>query len=144
MKAPNCEMLKIYFLFSPLFNFKFSVFDLGKLAMFEAFAAFLSSAPHPWEVCFLKIWEVRRTRKIFIFFCLSFFLQGVYSCCPAAFQGLHPLHNRDVDMEKYADSNVTAIALQGDQTVIVKAPVSSASLLYGCTVEIWDNLYHAL
>ncbi|EOA97041.1 hypothetical protein Anapl_19029 [Anas platyrhynchos] len=49
------------------------------------------------------------------------------SCCPAAFQGLLPLHNRDVDMEKYADSNVTAIALQGDQTVIVKAPVSKTS-----------------
>lgn len=91
---------------------------------------------------FLKNMRGYENEKDF-FVCFSF-LHGVYSCCPAAFQGLLPLHNRDVDMEIYADSNVTAVALQGDQTVVVKAPVLSASLLYGHMLEIWDNLYHAL
>lgn len=54
-KAPNCEMLKIYFFSSSFFNSKIYGFALGKLTMLEVFSAVWSSAPPLWEVYFLKI-----------------------------------------------------------------------------------------
>lgn len=57
-----CEVLKIDFLSS---YFKFSGFGLGKLCL-----TFLSSVSYLWEVWFLKICALMRSRKISVGFSL--------------------------------------------------------------------------
>lgn len=78
-------MLKIYFLSSSFFNIKIYGFALGKLTMLEVFSAVWSSSPPLWEVYFLKIWEILRTRKILVGFsflheCISTLLQLFRLC----------------------------------------------------------------
>lgn len=88
-------MLKIYFLSSSFFNIKIYGFALGKLTMLEVFSAVWSSSPPLWEVYFLKIWEILRTRKILVGFsflheCISALLhlfRLCFHCVPRTWIG---------------------------------------------------------